>query len=108
MPIFEDEFSLTLRETAEASPPTSVQLLAIGAAQRGRRRLRRRTVVGSAAAMAAVACLGVLTLQLRPRAEGVNPGTAGTTANPTTVTATTTADITFTRRLRPMRGTRRR
>ncbi|MDH6115185.1 hypothetical protein P3T36_004104 [Kitasatospora sp. MAP12-15] len=85
---FEDEFSHALREAAEASPPTSVELLAIGAAQRGRRRKRRRTVVASASAMAAMACVGVLTLQLRPSADVSSPSTVGTTADPATPAAT--------------------
>ncbi|MCX4749860.1 hypothetical protein OG455_30830 [Kitasatospora sp. NBC_01287] len=74
---FEEEFSHALREAATDSPPVAVDLLALGAAERGQRRKRRRTVLASAATVALLAGVGALTLQPRPSAEAAGPSADG-------------------------------
>ncbi|TQF06026.1 hypothetical protein E6W39_32175 [Kitasatospora acidiphila] len=65
---FEDDFSNALREAADASEAPPVQLMATGAAQRGRRTKRRRAVLAATASVAVLAVAGTLAVQLRPAA----------------------------------------
>lgn len=61
---FEDDFSNALREAADASEAPPVQLMATGAAQRGRRTKRRRTVLAATASVAVLAVAGTLAVKL--------------------------------------------
>ncbi|MFI9275773.1 hypothetical protein ACIGXM_34495 [Kitasatospora sp. NPDC052896] len=76
---FEDDFSHALREAAEAVPPAPLDLLVASAVRRGRRRRQRRAMVGAAGTVAALACVGALTLQLR---SGAAPAAAEVDAAP--------------------------
>ncbi|MCC9307287.1 hypothetical protein LN042_09255 [Kitasatospora sp. RB6PN24] len=63
---FEDDFSNALREAADASEPPPVQLMAAGAAQRGRRTKRRRAILTATASVAVLAVAGTLAVQSPP------------------------------------------
>lgn len=85
---FEDDLGLALREAVDASPPPRLDLLATGAAQRGQRRKRRRTVLASVASVAVLAGAGAVALNQGP-ANGPTGITVAT--GPTTATQSTTA-----------------
>ncbi|MGC0313370.1 hypothetical protein [Kitasatospora acidiphila] len=83
---FEDDFSNALREAADASEAPPVQLMATGAAQRGRRTKRRRTVLAATASVAVLAVAGTLAVKLgapvtRP-APATNLSAAADSASP--------------------------